>query len=527
MNRSETEDTQIAFDFLSTDEMSDKQAIEVASDKNHVNDEEKYLAQDYQLADLLVQLSTQSTQQKSTDDDADDGVDNESIIQTLKERTLEISKQTREGCIALSCTMPQQKDLIASQLVYKLADKKTDKQTDKEVDGRSNFKPLILDNNYLYLRRYWQYQQQLADQIQLRMQQTDSNNKLSSEKLAEKTKRQQQRLAHYFQADTQGDETNWQELAAKQAMNNSFLIISGGPGTGKTTTITRILVLLIEEYLFEKEQAPNKNVKKGGDGYKILLAAPTGKASVRMLDSIRDVQQSMNLSEQVQEYLPSRASTLHKLLGYIPDSVSFRHNRNNPLRADLVLIDEASMIDIALMAKLVEAVPANAKLILIGDKDQLSSVETGSVFADLCRQLQGTPAMVTLQKNWRFSKDSGIGQLAQAANKGDQEAVMRVLNDENQKQCELLSPAILNNKKIPEQLVLAWQAYFNCLQNPQATVDEIFNAFNQYRILCAQRRGLNGSVFISQKIEEMLREKGKLGGIINGLIKCGITVGLL
>ncbi len=453
-----------------------------------VKEEIHYEALDYQLADLFLALDKEQSKTQN---------------QILKKCTLEISKQTREGCIAIACTPEQQKQLLASKVVA-IAE-----------DDNDNYKPLILDNGKLFLRRYWQYQKLLADQIQTRMHQQALS--ITEESWIDK------RLDYYFKSDSQEGETNWQQLAAKQALKNKFLIISGGPGTGKTTTITRILVLLIEEYIAKKSKEANeaneldnkKSVKKGGDGYKkhsfdILLAAPTGKASIRMLDSIRDAQQKMQkmqkmeLTEQIQHYIPKQASTIHKLLGYIPDSISFKHNRNNPLKADIVLIDEASMIDIALMSKLIEAVPAHAKLILIGDKDQLSSVETGSVFADICQGLEDTPYLVTLQKNWRFVKDSGIGQLAIATNKGDHKTVLAVLNDQDQPSCELLSASILSNQMVAKQLISPWEAYFEVIKNPQATLPEIFEAFNQYRILCALRRGLNGSLILSDRIEKTL-----------------------
>ena len=443
-------------------------------------EETHYELLDYQLANLLLALDKEHSKGQNKKQ-------NDTQNQALKECTLEISKQTREGCIAIACTRQQQKQLLASKVVARAG------------DDTDNYKPLILDNGKLFLRRYWHYQKLLADQIHTRMHQDDSRSTQQSW--------QDKRLDFYFQNGSQEGEINWQQLAAKRALQNKFLIVSGGPGTGKTTTITRILVLLIEEYLDSKKQG--KNVKKGGGGYNktsfdILLAAPTGKASIRMLDSIRDAQQEMQLSEQIEQYIPTQARTIHKLLGYIPDSISFNHNRSNPLKADIVLIDEASMIDIALMSKLIEAVPARAKFILIGDKDQLSSVETGSVFADICQGLEETQFLVTLQKNWRFSKDSGIGQLAIAANKGDHKTVLGVLKAQGQQTCELLPPSILSTRLISSDLIDSWTDYFEIIKNPESTLPDIFEAFNQYRILCALRRGLNGSLILSDRIEKTL-----------------------
>ena len=248
-----------------------------------------------------------------------------------------------------------------------------------------DYKPLIIDQGYLYLRRYWQYQQRLADQIQSRMlPEAEGTDQPDLQDWA------QQRLDIYF--EDEGLPVNWQKIAASRALEKRFLIISGGPGTGKTTTITRILALLIEKsaqkwggVLSDSDSLSDSDMNKR---LNILLAAPTGKAAIRMLDSIRlettALQSKLGLSDELLQQMPTEASTIHKLLGYQRGSVQFKHNTQNPLNADVVLVDEASMIDIALMSKLLEAVPPHAKLILIGDKDQLSSVETGSVFSDIC-----------------------------------------------------------------------------------------------------------------------------------------------
>jgi len=233
-----------------------------------------------------------------------------------------------------------------------------------------------------------------------------------------------------------------------------------------------------------------------------------------MLDAISEAQNKLDLSNEVQAQMPTQASTIHKLLGFIPEKVTFKHNRNNPLNADVVLIDEASMIDIAMMSKLIEAVPAHAKLILIGDKDQLSSVETGSVFADMCEgleELEGieqSQNLITLQKNYRFKKDSTIGQLALSANTGDSKSLLETLNDPSKPDCNLLAPSTLVGNQIPENLTAPWNNYFKVLNNPQSSIAEIFKAFNQYRILCALRRGLNGSTTLSARIETSLGKKG-------------------
>ena len=439
-----------------------------------VIEEVVYEALDYQLAKLLQKLNGQDSS-------------------TLEKCILEISKHTREGQIFISCSPDQESELLNN--------------TANNVIGKAgDYKPLILENGYLYLNRYFSYQQQLAENISARTKPTKKDDS-TTEWLTE-------RLDFYFNnGNSNGNEgegegeINWQKLASEQALKQSFLILSGGPGTGKTTTISRILALLIEQHL---RQEPKSSSNK----FRILLAAPTGKAAIRMLDSLHDAQQKMNLNENIVKLMPTQASTLHKLLGYQPNTVQFKHNRNHPLNADVVLVDEASMIDIALMSKLVEAVPTQAKLILIGDKDQLSSVETGSVFADICEGLEASQnknrSIVTLQKNWRFSTDSGIGQLAIATNQSDSQQLLKILHDDEKKDCQLLSPSIIEKNQIPNSLIEPWGNYFKALNNPQSSIAEIFEAFNEYRILCALRRGLNGSTIMSERIESAIVKQGFL-----------------
>ncbi len=470
--------------------MSEQLTMDLFADNPPTNEayppreEKTYEALDHQLSDLLHELNG----------DQNSGEKNP----ILKHCTLEISQHTREGQIAIECSTAQQEELLKTHVVGEAGD----------------YKPLILDNGYLYLRRYWQYQQQLAEQIKSRLEIAELDEDWA-----------QERLSHYFSSnidasdsENKNDEIDWQKVAAEHALQNQFLIVSGGPGTGKTTTITKILALLIELHNLQGA-SKYKSSKKGGGGLNnnhlnILLAAPTGKASIRMLDAISEVQNKLELSDDVKAQMPTQASTLHKLLGFIPEKVTFKHNCNNPLNADVVLVDEASMIDIAMMSKLIEAVPRHAKLILIGDKDQLSSVETGSVFADMCEGLShpsdpNQPKhIVTLQKNYRFKKGSTIGQLALSANKGDSKTLLETLKDETKIDCNLVAPSTLAGNQIPNDLTAPWDNYFKILNSPNSTISEIFKAFNEYRILCALRRGLNGSTTLSARIETSLAKKG-------------------
>lgn len=162
---------------------------------------------------------------------------------------------------------------------------------------------------------------------------------------------------------------NWQKVAAAVALTRNFAVISGGPGTGKTTTVTKLLAALIEQS------------KRGDESPTIKLVAPTGKAAARLTESIGKAVAQLPVSPDLKLAIPTDASTIHRLLGAIPNSAEFRHNQHNPLHLDILVVDEASMVDLPMMHKLVDAMPKHARLILLGDKDQLASVEAGRYWA--------------------------------------------------------------------------------------------------------------------------------------------------
>ncbi|MDN4574960.1 exodeoxyribonuclease V subunit alpha [Pandoraea cepalis] len=236
--------------------------------------------------------------------------------------------------------------------------------------------PLLLDDHdRLYLARYYSYEARLA---------TALGRKLSLTERTPVTAADRARLHRYFGegalVSSDGlQEPNWQMAAAALALQRPLVVLSGGPGTGKTTTVVGLLACLLER---------DANLR-------VALAAPTGKAAQRMQEALTA---RRDLPETVRRALPEAAVTLHRLLGVLPESAEqvgrrFRHHAGNPLPYDLIVVDEASMIDLSMATQLLEAVPESARLILLGDKDQLAAVEAGAVFGELSAQRMFSPDM--------------------------------------------------------------------------------------------------------------------------------------
>ncbi|WP_070962533.1 exodeoxyribonuclease V subunit alpha [Vibrio sonorensis] len=323
---------------------------------------------------------------------------------------------------------------------------------------------------------------------------------------------------------------NWQKVAAAVALSRNFAVISGGPGTGKTTTVTKLLAALIEQ------------ASRSGEQPEIKLVAPTGKAAARLTESIGKAVSQLGVSQELKDAIPTQASTIHRLLGALPHSAEFRHNSNDPLHLDILVVDEASMVDLSMMFKLIDALPNHARLILLGDKDQLASVEAGAVLGDICsfhtsgysdthakmiadmtgyeaikRNTTSLPSIADslcmLRKSYRFDARSGIGQLARAVNKGDKHAVQKVW----QAGFTDITHWPLSGQAYSQMLQDMVEGYQEYLEKTRhfskqgATVGDnsdsakqVLAAFNHCRLLCAIREGEFGIVGLNQRIERAL-----------------------
>lgn len=449
--------------------------------------------------------------------------------------------------------------------------------------------PLVFDGRRLYLQRYWQYEQTLSQwlqQLSVPLTATEAERRsqralldqlfcrdyrrlfnalkqLSEQQPTGLTAPQRQQLvcdqldivdpdavdwqqveALLVSAQRVSDlepldrlvppaaTVNWQKVAAAVALSRRFAVISGGPGTGKTTTVARLLAALVEQAT-ARQQTLN-----------IKLVAPTGKAAARLTESLGGALQALPVSDEVKARIPASATTLHRLLGAVPNRAEFRHRRDNPLHLDVLVVDEASMVDLAMMYKLADALPAHAQLILLGDKDQLASVEAGAVLGDICAfsqegysssqarllsQLTGFTRLATaatvppladclcmLQKSYRFDARSGIGQLAKAINAGeavsglwarfDDIACYGLDEEHYQQMIAEICDHYVSYLRLVQQSLRPEPGWDVVRQHSLA--QQVLQYFAKSRLLCALREGDFGVTGLNRRIEQALAKKG-------------------
>jgi exodeoxyribonuclease V alpha subunit len=372
----------------------------------------------------------------------------------------------------------------------KLDDWIQDLSTADVVGCSGDYKPLILESTSICLYRYWKYEQQTADLI-YKKSITHQNN-FDIQEI--------EKCIDSITDATALDE--FQRNAIIAAANNNFTIITGGPGTGKTSTVAKIAAVLITLH--------------GKQPFRIALAAPTGKAAMRLGESLQNAISQLNVEEILKKSVPTETQTIHRLLGTIPGSVNFNYNKIQPLPFDLVIIDEASMVDIALMSKLLDAIPQKCRLILLGDKDQLASVEAGSVLADICTIFDAdkinaskhishsnedfSPSVITLKKSFRFSNNSGIGQLADAINSCSVDLAWSIVNVSDECKFESALDLQTLQKKIRSES-RQWTEKLGTIKDPESALQLL----NEFRILTALRQGQWGAHHINNLLTNVSR----------------------
>ncbi|KAA5847313.1 exodeoxyribonuclease V subunit alpha [Pseudomonas chlororaphis] len=458
------------------------------------------------------------------------------LFETLKEPDFALSLPPEGDLQSTAAVLPSQvlatldgahwcKALAASRLVALAADQ----------SEQARQRPLVLSGKRLYLRRYWAYERRIDNALRQRLAVQEE----TPEDLAE-------RLGGLFGAARATGPVDWQKLACALATRGAFSIITGGPGTGKTTTVVRLLALL---------QAP---AVEAGKPLRIRLAAPTGKAAARLTESISLQVRSLSVDDSVREKIPSDVTTVHRLLGNRPGTRHFRHHAGNRLPLDVLVVDEASMIDLEMMANLLDALPVHARLVLLGDKDQLASVEAGAVLGDLCRDAEagwyspqtrnwleavsgeqladsglqednvGTHPLaqqvVMLRHSRRFGEGSGIGQLARWVNQQQAEEARRLLAARSHADLYGLSLKGEQDRAL-ERLLLeghgdgpqGYRHYLSLLRGQRPPADtaledprwtawarDVLQAFDQFQLLCAVRKGPWGVEGLNQRITAAL-----------------------
>ena len=388
------------------------------------------------------------------------------------------------------------------------------------VVGRpGEFRPLILDETHrLYTYRYWNYENKVADRIREMAGTMIPPSPLFNPETCHAL------MERLFPESISPDgHASGQIIAAFIALTRHLCLISGSPGTGKTTAVARILAFLLES---------SDNTKS----FRIALVAPTAKAAIRLEESISKIKQVLRCPEWVKTLIPEQSWTIHRLLGASADGTSYRYGEKNPLPYDIVVVDEASMVDLPLMSHLLEAIPYSSRLILLGDPHQLSSIEAGAVLGDIMgsgeknqysqaflnmfRDYAGigtlspdetkrsfmTDSMVELTRNYRIRDESILGRFKKSVMMGDANEAVQLLESggEALTWTEIPDPHALKSY-VKTEIGRYLNKYLrNVLK--YSDIDEVFLHFDAFRVLCALRGGLFGTIHLNRLLEDCMKE---------------------
>jgi exodeoxyribonuclease V alpha subunit len=348
---------------------------------------------------------------------------------------------------------------------------------------------LVRNGSRITLRRYWEYERIVSEKL-IALKQENTERQVSDAQ-----------LAYTF---TGSDDQHEQREAARKAVNNRLTLLSGGPGTGKTYTLARAVALISE-------------LSQADDALNIRMVAPTGKAAARMSESMRKAKASLQDEFEIQnrptphlDTIPENATTIHRLLGARYHSPYFKHDASNPIAADMVIVDEASMVDLPLMAKLLDALPEQCSLMLVGDIDQLASVEPGRVYGDLCHAAEdGGPldgCLTRLTKSWRFPDTSTIGIVSRLVNQGEADAAWHALQTDTDNPYITWHDTATLDDNSPE-LIAFIRAHLKAFVAAR-TATEALDAASTFRILCALRKGPHGVDAMNRLVEKVLGDMG-------------------
>ncbi|GAA0818749.1 exodeoxyribonuclease V subunit alpha [Colwellia asteriadis] len=488
---------------------------------------------DYFFAKEMVQalVSNDSIHRKGQVDTGDNHSDNDRLITHI---LLALSESLRAGhtCLPLSelankhwgCAFDNYGEVSHSGVIFPELTILTTTITALALSPEQQ-QPIVFHHGNLYLRRYFQFECELAQDISMRIA---TRSTFSLDEITEC-------ISGLFPEDNLSETRNdvndidWQKVAVANAINKNFSVIAGGPGTGKTYTVTKLLAALV--MLQQSDTLSSSELS-------IALVAPTGKAAQRLSESIVKAVAGFSelIASDVLAKIPSSAQTIHRLLGVIPNSPNFRHGIDNKLAYDVVLIDEVSMVDLPLMTRVFRALKPNTKVILLGDADQLPSVATGSVLADIAPrphggfstlncdylaqvcQLKGAVLrqafspfntehstnpndyLTYLLKSRRFDGKGGIGLLASAVIKGDSQESWGLLTEAKAKNSSQLA---LATTELSAWLAPLIKQYFQPIEHCE-NVSEAFKLLAQFRVLCATRQGSYGVEAINDYIKRYL-----------------------